>query len=696
MLKHGDTFGVFDLSGDIDVSQDAEQGLYHRGTRFLSRLVLRIATQQPLLLNSTVRQDNSLLLADLTTPDLYRDGRLEIEKGSLHVHRSKLLWRGAHYEQLRLSNFARVAARVSLDFSTAADFADIFEVRGTPRSRRGRQLPVRRSGRSVTYAYQGLDDRLRRTTLRFSMEPREAGAGLWQFDFEVAPGDRQELYLVVACGDGAQDSELTDFGTALAAYQGEVQAVRDASCRVETSNEQFNDWILRSFADLQMLITHTAQGPYPYAGVPWFSTPFGRDGIITALECLWIYPELARGVLSRLAATQADAHDASRDAEPGKIIHEIRDGEMAALGEVPFACYYGSVDATPLFVVLAGHYYRRTGDREFIEHIWPNIERALAWIDDSGDLDGDGFVEYARRSERGLVQQGWKDSFDSVFHADGEPALAPIALCEVQGYVYEALRYAGELAAALGRDQPAQALRARAADLRARFNEAFWCDEIASFGLALDGDKRLCRVRASNAGHALFTGIARGELAPKVANMLLSPAMFSGWGVRTLAAGEQRYNPMSYHNGSVWPHDNALIAMGCARYGLKQHSMSILGGLFDASLFTDLHRLPELFCGFPRQAGQGPTLYPNACSPQAWASAGVFHALQACLGITFTAGKPRINFTLPRLPRFLQSLTLTDLRIGDAVLDLAIRRHPNDVSVNVMRKQGKVDVAVIV
>ncbi|MBA3563972.1 MAG: amylo-alpha-1,6-glucosidase, partial [Gammaproteobacteria bacterium] len=559
-----------------------------------------------------------------------------------------------------------------------------------------RLLPVRQAASSVTFAYRGLDDQVRHTSVRFSVEPQESAAGICRFDFALEPGEQDDLFIDVACHDGDEEGDLVDFATALSAYQAEVQSVRDATCLVETSNEQFNDWINRSFADLQMLVTETVHGPYPYAGVPWFNTPFGRDGIITALECLWIYPDLARGVLRCLAASQATDIDPAKDAEPGKIVHEMRDGEMAALGEVPFGCYYGSVDSTPLFVLLAGHYYRRTGDRDFVEALWPNIERALAWIDEYGDLDGDGFVEYARQSERGLIHQGWKDSHDSVFHADGEPARAPIALCEVQGYVYEAFRFAAELAIAIGREAEARSLRARAHALRERFNEAFWCEELDTFGIALDGDKRLCRVRSSNAGHALFTGIARGELAPRVARTLLSPVMFSGWGVRTLAINEPRYNPMSYHNGSVWPHDNALVAMGCARYGLKQHTMRILAGMFDASLFTDLHRLPELFCGFPREAGQGPTLYPTACSPQAWASAGVFYALQACLGITFAVGKPRINFTYPRLPRFLHGLTLRDLRIGEAVLDLDIRRHPNDVSINVIRKEGSVDVAVIV
>jgi glycogen debranching enzyme len=372
----------------------------------------------------------------------------------------------------------------------------------------------------------------------------------------------------------------------------------------------------------------------------------------------------------------------------------MREGEMPALKEVPFARYYGSVDSTPLFVMLAEAYFRRTGDLEFLRRIWPNVQRALQWIDESGDHDHDGFVEYHRQTEQGLTHQGWKDSNDSVFHADGALAKGPIALCEVQGYVYAAKKGAAYLAGALGEVSRGAELESQADTLRTRFHEAFWCYDLGTYAIALDGEKRPCRVRTSNAGHCLYTGIANPENARVLAQSILGRDFFNGWGIRTVARGESRYNPISYHNGSVWPHDNSLIAAGLARYGYKAEAAQVLSALLDASTFIELNRLPELMCGLERRPGEGPTLYPVACSPQAWAAGSAFLLLQACLGLSIDAAKRRIIFEDPYLPEGIAQLRITQLRLGNSRVDVLLERHDYLVLVHTIEQQGDVEVVV--
>src|SRR6266487_1030744 len=704
VLKQGDTFAVFDRVGDIDSLRQPELGIYHKDTRFLSRLALRLGNQRPSLLSSTIREDNALMAADLTNFDVRHGDEVVIPRGTIHIFRSKILWEATCYDRLYIHNYGRSKVDLPIVVEFDADYADLFEVRGMERARRGCRGPVRINGNALKFSYEGLDGKLRRTSIIFDPPPAKLLESRAHYEVWLGPGAHAIYSFAIKCEPEDNVPCSTQAGQPASGfdYDGAAEKVivtlRSAKAdepEVFTVNEQFNDWLNRSLADLHMMRTETPYGPYPYAGVPWFSTVFGRDGIITALQCLWFDPSVAGGVLAYLAATQADAHNPKQDAEPGKVIHEIRADEMATLGEVPFKRYYGSIDATPLFIMLAGAYYRRTGDRAFAESIWPNIERALGWIAHYGDSDGDGFVEYARKAKHGLIHQGWKDSHDAVFHRDGAPAEGPIALCEVQGYVYAAKTAASELARIFGDAPRARELSKQAEALRGRFQKAFWCDDISTYALALDGSKQPCRVRTSNAGHCLFAGVATAEHARTVATTLSNETSFSGWGIRTVASSEARYNPMSYHNGSVWPHDNALVAAGFARYGLKESAAMLLAGLLDASLFFDLHRLPELFCGFPRRLGESPTLYPVACNPQAWASGAVFLLLEACLGLSVSAPEQKLVFSKPVLPAFLPKVSIRDLKVGDARVDLLLTRHDEgDVGVNVLRRNGALEVLI--
>ena len=695
VLKYGRMFFVFDRLGDVQTSGLGEQGLFYDGTRHLSELSLKLWGARPLLLSSTVATNNFLFTADLANLDVLSDGAIAIRRGTLHLLRSRFLWRDSCFEKLRFVNHGMEDLEVPVHIGFDADYADVFEVRGTVRERRGRRRAEEINEKSVILSYEGLDRVVRYTRIECDAQ------SLWNFEsgleFRILlrPKERVMVQLEIGCSSEVARPSI-GYSDALSSARFELGETSREFPQITSSNSRFSDWIARSTSDLEMMIAGNPERNYPYAGVPWFSTVFGRDGIITALQTLWLNPNIAKGVLEFLASSQADRVDAVADSEPGKILHEMRRSEMAVLGEVPFGKYYGSVDATPLFIMLAGAYFDRTADRPTLERLWPNIERALQWIDEYGDVDGDGFVEYARHSSKGLVQQGWKDSNDSIFHSDGTIAAPPVALCEVQGYVYAAKVAASRLARVLGDVNRSCALDVQAETVRTRFENEFWCDDLGTYALALDGEKRPCRVRASNAGHCLYAGITSPERARRVAENLMSDEFFTGWGVRTVAKTESRYNPLSYHNGSVWPHDNSIIANGMARYGCKKMAGQVLLALLDLSSQVELGRLPELFCGLKRRPNEAPTLYPVACSPQAWASAAPFLVLEGCLGISIQAERGRIVFDRPFLPEGIPQLSIRGLRCGKALVDLLLERRNDSVLVHVEAKQEDVEIVTII
>lgn len=667
-LKEGDSFLVCDAQGDIYGDAD---GLFHEGTRTLSRWRLCLDGDQPTLLSAAIAQDKVVFNVHLTNRPLPPIGGNPAAQGVIHIERSRFLWGGRLYECIDCVNYAENEVVLPLLIEFGADFRDMFEVRGMQRTRRGDYPPAELSPDAATLRYVGLDGILRSTVICFSMPPSSLTEEKARFDVRLLPHQGFELYLEVGTEPSRPGRER--YRAAAVRARGAMRARRRSGGRLRGGGLLFDAWLERSRTDIALLASELPSGRYPYAGIPWFSTPFGRDAIITALQTLWVDPGLARGVLAFLAERQAQEISAFRDSAPGKIMHESRKGEMAALGEIPFGLYYGGVDTTPLFVMLAGRYFRRTGDLTMLETLWPVLRQAMEWIERSCDADADGLLAYARGEASGLSNQGWKDSGDSIFHEDGSMPAGPIALVEVQGYVFSAFEAMSSLAAVRGEEEAAIRWRIRAERMRETVETRFWDEVLDFYALARDGDGRMCRVRASNPGHLLYVGLPQPVRAQRVIAQLCSAPFDNGWGVRTLASDQPRFNPMSYHNGSVWPHDVALCAAGMAHYGARRQSMHLLGEVFEAATHFGM-RLPELFCGFPRVTGEPPIAYPVACLPQAWSAGSVFMLLQACLGLQVDAGRSEVIIDHPQLPYGVDRLRVERLDVAGARLDLMFER----------------------
>ena len=695
-IKEGETFLYSDLEGNLDHTGDYGLGLYHKDTRFLSHFRMEVSGRNPVLLSSSSER-GYMSYVDLTNPDLYDGDTVAVAQQTLNVRRIRAI-NGKLFERVRVKNYNPRPIALELGFSLAADFADIFEVRGMAGER---HIPPDRptvEGKQVRFTSTGLDGAHRTTLVEFAQEPdnleMEDLTVRATFRMHLGAYQTKLIGLTVEPLVDEQHPRERDFDVAVHELRRSYEEWERDSTQILTDNEVFNQLLNRSLRDLRALYTETNGGGILAAGIPWYVTIFGRDALITCHQLLSVNPEPARQALELLAARQGTVVDDWRDEQPGKILHEVRQGELAKAGIVPHTPYFGSVDATPWFLILYAQHFRWTGDLAFAQKLLPAAEAALRWIDEYGDLDGDGFVEYLSRSPHGMRNQGWKDSHDSIVHADGHLAEPPIALSEVQGYVYLAKERMADVYRAMGDDRRAEFLMGEAHELKRRYNESFWMDDEKYFAAALDADKRQVRTVMSNPGHGLYCGIVDEEKALALAKRLLAPDMFSGWGIRTLSKAAAAYNPMSYHNGSVWPHDNALVAAGLKRYGFIRSTNRVATALFDAAVHADYLRLPELFCGFTRRTPNRPVSYPVACSPQAWAAGSPYLMLQAILGISARAHENLLTVNKPHLPTWLNTVEVRNLLVGESRISLVFRREGEITSFSLLSREGNVRVVM--
>ena len=692
VLKHDRLYLLLDASGEIAQAGHCGLGLFLDDTRMLSEYHLELAGGTPTLLSSQVIRAFSAQV-DMAISDREFGGRGWDISNVIHVRR-ELMLDDRLAERLSLTNFLNRTLEYPVRLSVACDFADIFEVRGWGREERGTFYEPEVTGSAIRFAYRGRDGELIRSEVLFGTAPDSIDRRGASWLLQLAPHETVTLEWHVlpetVLGDSPPGESVDD--ASMDQRRTRLHAVYDgwrAQCaEYESNDEQLNRTIEQAVTDLRALYTEVDGAQIISAGTPWYSTAFGRDSIITSLQSLVLNPQIAIDTLRYLAATQGREEDPFTEEQPGKIMHEIRRGELARAREIPFIPYYGTIDATPLFLVLLHETFRWTGNVDLVRELLPNAERALVWIDRYGDVDGDGFVEYARTSPKGLVNQGWKDSWDGVPFPDGRIPEPPIALVEVQGYVYDAKRRMAALYEALGNRAACDRLASEAAAMRDRIMERFWIEELNTFALALDGDKRALPTVASNAGHLLWSRVPDMESANRMANRLVSPDMFSGWGLRTLSAAHPVYNPMSYHNGSVWPHDNALVALGLSFYQQVEPARRIFTALHDAARGMRYNRLPELYCGIGRAFGVHPVLYPVSCSPQAWASGSIFMLLQSAIGILPDASNRMLHIRQPWLPEFMTELVVRGLRIGGSRVSMQFVRHGPRTLANLLSVEG--------
>jgi glycogen debranching enzyme len=700
VLKEAGVFLVTTDSGDIPFALPHPFGLYFRDCRYLDGFTLTVNGTAPTTLSGAGRRSFETTHR-LTTPDLpaVRNGS-PVPENTVGLARERAIRGEVVHETLSVQNFGRQRACLDLELRFRARFEDVFAVKGFLSSVHGRRQPPRVIGRRLEFVYDGKDGTRRTTTIAFAPAPAVLEPSRARFRLDIEPEANAEIGITIAPREGRGGAGTTAHPATsrdvLTRWHRRAERIwLDGTTGGTSSNPLFDRVMERALLDLRLLRSRLDGLDYYAAGIPWFGTLFGRDAATVALQTLPYGFPAARQTLALLARYQATAFDEYRDAAPGKILHEFRTGELAKLGEIPQSpAYYGTVDATPLFVILLAQYVAWSGDLAFARELRSNLDAALEWIDGPADSDGDGYIDYRGRFGNGLVNQGWKDAGNSIVDADGSLATPPIALSEVQAYVFSARKESAALFRRLGDDEAAARQERRADELRSRFERDFWDEELACYILARHGGGRAARVVTSNAGQVLWGGLSQASRARAVAVRLLAPDLFSGWGVRTLSSEARAYNPMSYHVGSVWPHDNALILAGFRRYGIDDAALQIFDALFGAASRFRGFRLPELFCGYARsETEERPVRYPVACSPQAWAAGAVPHALASLLGLTANALDHRLRIVRPRLPEWLGWLTLNGVRVGEASVDLRFTRHgETDVHVEWRVTQGKLEV----
>jgi glycogen debranching enzyme len=714
-VKDDDLFFVTDTIGNISGcslnDSNPSMGLFCSDTRFLSRLELQIEGRSPVLLSSTADKGFSLSVL-CTNPRI--DDRLNADSVGI---RRELVLNGALFEEIEVANYSTTTVTFELTISFDADFVDLFEVRGYDRQKRGKLLRLldpkteeailtgdgvssiqtTATPEMLTLAYQGLDGSVMESRIQFQHRIPDSFKGytaVWRM--ELASHETEKLgYRVNMLTNNKSSSTVSapaTLGQAKAAEVMEEQHWGQQITRIRSDKSLFNRVIERAEQDMYLLRQSFGKHKTVSAGVPWFSSLFGRDSLITAYQSLMLNPQIAKETLFLLAAYQGKSEDDWREEEPGKILHELRLGEMARCQEIPHTPYYGTIDATPLWLMLYAEYYTWTHDQETLEQLWSHALAAMEWID--RNMKQTSYLSYYCKSKRGLANQGWKDSGDCIVDRKGELASGPIALCEVQAYVYAAKMRLAEIARMKKRLDLADRWQEEARSLKVRFNRDFWMEDEDFCALALDGDGKHVDSITSNPGHCLLLGIFTPEKAYSVAERLRAPDMFNGWGIRTLSSLSPAYNPMGYHIGSVWPHDNALIAMGLRSLGLIDQALELFQGLIDMTSQQPYHRPPELLCGYERNGDNAPVQYPVACTPQAWATGSIFQLLQMMVNLVPDAQNNCLRIIDPALPESINRLSFHNLRVGGTVLDLEFERSGNTTACRVAKKRGNLRVVI--